>query len=144
MSRNDHPQGAVLQAYVDGELAPAQSAEVAEHCQACLDCRQELASIHAVQAQLALAAGPGAPRPVWPAVAARLARDRRPLGAAFTLGAAAACTAGIVLGIVIARAPGGAQASAENWIRTSPEALWRSDGGASLLDVFAPAAPEES
>lgn len=63
-----------LNAYVDGELAPAIEREVAAHVELCLACRARLASLRGVVSLLAEVPEPPPP-PVW--LAARMAARAR-------------------------------------------------------------------
>ncbi len=137
MTGNHHPKGHVLQAFADGALDAATAAQVAGHCAACDACRRELEQIGEVHAVLARDPGPARPRPAWPAVQARLQRERRPLGLTFAFGTALACAAGLALSILVGG--GGVHHQV-----AGPVIENATEGGASLLDIFATAIPEES
>ncbi len=144
MSSSEHPRGDILQAYVDAELPTAKAMAVEEHCRACPGCREQMASLRALQATLALDRGHEPPQPVWPGLSARLGRERRPLGLAFAFGATVACAAGVTLGIVVGGAPAGQSRGTRPSTEATADVFWGGDRGASLLDVFATPGPEGS
>lgn len=90
-----------IQAYCDGELAPAQREAVETHLRECPACRRELASTRRLWAEVEAAGRPEAAGRVWPGVAARLARRERPAPWTWTQRglAAAAVVAGLAIGL---------------------------------------------
>ncbi len=121
-----------LQAYLDGELAPAQARRVHDHLQACQACRDELAALERTWAALAAGAAPLLKRPLWPEVSARLA-TRRPRARFVWMRAGlatAAVVAGLLLGLQLDRVLEQGNPRATNAVATMS-----SDNDAYLQDV---------
>jgi anti-sigma factor RsiW len=149
-----HPPGHIIQAYFDQDLSVEEAAVVQQHCRDCPDCRQALAELGAVKEWLAADRPDEVPDPVWPALRTRLQREAgRRIGPVFALGTAAACAAGIVLGLLVG-APASVgttqgpsdsrdteETAAVTW--SSVAHLWSSGASASLLDIYAQAYAQE-
>lgn len=140
MNTNTHPRGDVLQAYADRQLPAPEAEAVAAHCTACDACRQEVAGWRRLQSRLAVDAVTGPAPRTWPAVAGRLARQRRPLGYPFAFGAVAACAAGLALALFLA----GGSAGVHDSVDSAAVGAAQPAEGASLLDVYQSMVPEES
>ena len=135
----EHPAGHVLQAYHDGELGAAEAETVAAHCAACAACRAELAELKRMGELLAATPAPAAARSVWPRLqAARRDADRADLrlGPAFAALAAAACVAGLVIGIWFGPIQVSAEKADSELAWSASSTIWNGDTDASLLDVF--------
>lgn len=132
MPSERHPDGLELQAYFDGELDPAQARAVQAHCETCPECRTELGALSEVSALLLSTPAPELPRPIWGEV--------RPMGEAEfrfkPLWGAAACAAGIALGVLIGPTSvlTGGDAAETEWTQTS--SLWSGETTSSLLGVY--------
>ena len=101
-----------LHAYSDGELAPPQRIEIAEHLLGCLICRSHYAEVGEVRARasmlLAIASPRSIRRPAMPQVAPRAARRRRLPG-----GLTAAAAAVVGLGVWFSLQPTRTQPTAQ-------------------------------
>jgi len=144
MNGNDHPLGPVLQAYSDGELVGTEATAVEAHCGECDECREVLAQLAAVQDRLQMVGPEAMPSSIWPAVAAQVKREQgQRLGPAFAMGTAAACAAGIVMGLLVGTPPTGEQVDGDQVAWTSSSELWSGSGSASLLDVYSSSQEQE-
>jgi anti-sigma factor RsiW len=133
MTDRRHPSGSELMAWRDGELPTAAADALAAHVAVCTACSGE---VQALDAARALLAGDPAPplAPTWPKIAAaRNSRDR--LGRSFAWAAAAACAAGVALGLLVGSPPqpSGVE-DADAWSTNLP--LWPGSGSEQLLDMF--------
>lgn len=132
MNDRQHPDGPVLQAFRDGELDPAATAEVAAHCEHCEACRNELMELEQVGQWLAGAQEPELSRTVWHRVRPGRARDSR-LKPVFGF---AACAAGIVLGVLLGPIEFNAGQADTELAWSENLTVWDSGASATLLDVF--------
>jgi anti-sigma factor RsiW len=134
MTVTDHPSELEILARAHGELSADRAAAVDDHCRGCAGCRQTLAELGRLHMWLGADRDASEVAPVWPALAAELERtNRRNLGPALALGMAAACAAGVVVGLFVG-APPDKQMVAET--ETSWSELWPGRPGESLLDLF--------
>ncbi len=96
-----------LQAYLDGELTPAEARALEDHVRRCADCRAGLEATRAAWAAVDAAVRPELSRSVWPELATRL--ERRRAAGRWTWPqrglAAAAAVAGLVLGLSLGGPP---------------------------------------
>ncbi len=136
MTETIHPAGHELQAYHDGELAPDAAARIAAHCEGCVACRAELTDLERVVSLIAGIDAPEMPRSVWPDVAAAQRREYARLGPAFGFAAAAACAAGIVIGVLLGPVQFSAETASQDVAWTGPSSLLAGGDDASLLDVY--------
>lgn len=91
-----HP-GALLSAYLDGELAPAERASVDAHLAGCLDCRGELDGLMAARSALRGLPVLDLPPGMIPVPGPAPLRRRVPVGAwAASVAAAAAIAVGVL------------------------------------------------
>jgi len=135
MSSSGHPRAELLQALLDGELPEQERAAFEEHCRQCAECRRKLGELERLRAALAADPPPTLAASVWPSVQARLHRGPRP-GFALAGLSAAACAAGVLLGLLIGGSPAG-----EGW--SNPLEYWSGSGSTSLLDVYTSTPAEE-
>ncbi len=131
-----HPAGHELQAYHDGELAAEASAHLAAHCEGCEACRARMADLERVDGLLAGIDAPDMPRSVWPGIAVRQRKDAGRLGPAFGFAAAAACAAGLVIGILVGPVQFSAETTTDEVTWTGPSSLLEGGSGSSLLSVY--------
>lgn len=122
-----------LEAWLGGELAPDEAAQVQAHLAACTACRADADDLQTVWSVLAEAAPAPERSSVWPAVQARTTRDS---GGGWFFGgtpvrraglAAMALTVGLLAGVLV---PGGGTAVADE---ADAGALWLS--GATWSDT---------
>jgi len=95
-----HPDDRSMQAFVDGELLPADADRVRTHCDGCAACAARRDELLALGDALRADAGERPLRPVWPHVRARMPRRVR-FDLSFALGAGLAVTAGLLLGVAV-------------------------------------------
>ena len=144
MNGNHHPTGPMLQAFFDGELVGAEATKVEAHCRDCDECRGMLAELAAVQDRLKMTGTETMPSSIWPSVAAQVKREQgQRLGPAFAFGTAAACAAGIVMGLLVGTPPTSEQVDGDQVVWTSSSQLWTGSESASLLDVYSSSQEQE-
>ncbi len=137
MTEQNHPQGTVLQAYFDDELTKGEAAPVAAHIADCAECRQVLTELATVQAVLAGEAPMAAPGPVWPGVLAELNQKKsQRFGPMFACGTAAACAAGIVLGIFVGASEDRDLQDSLDGTGITADYVWSAFENTSILDVY--------
>jgi anti-sigma factor RsiW len=140
----EHPPEHVLQAYFDAELPDHEATRVRDHCRACAACRGVLAELEAVRYAMAQDAPTSRPEPVWPRIQARLdghgARSFSPL---FAAGTAAACLAGIVLGLLLGAPATGDLTEQDPVTQGTIDQIWPATTDASLLDIYTGALAQE-
>ena len=132
MSDTKHPAGHVLQAYHDGELAPATTTDVVTHCERCAACRSELADLERVGQLLAGAPTPELRRTVWHRVRPGRARESR-LRPSLAL---AACAAGVVLGVLLGPIQFSAEETGTELAWSETVTVWNDDATSPLLAVY--------
>ncbi|HET8645069.1 MAG TPA: zf-HC2 domain-containing protein, partial [Vicinamibacteria bacterium] len=112
-----------LCAFLDGELSPAERAEVEAHLRECATCRQELDGLLAVDAaarELTVAAPPGYFEAFPGRVRQRLAARRRRAVPAWTLAAAAAVLLAVLTPLTLRERSAPAPTSARESLRSQP------------------------
>lgn len=76
MRREDHhPHASELSAYLDGDVEAPVSGPIAEHLEACPECREVAGELRRLTERLAAHPDPEPPRDLWPEVAARIRRE---------------------------------------------------------------------
>lgn len=137
MKASVHPAGPDLMAYLDDELDQERVKEIEVHCAECSECREILDSFKGVQLRLDSEGPLPLPQPVWPAVEKELRGDR-PLrfGPAFGFGTAAACAAGLVLGLLMGEPALMEGINQETAAWASTDYLWSSSDDSTLLNAF--------
>ena len=136
MTGIEHPSELEIMARAHGELSADRAAAVDDHCRGCASCRRVLDELTRLEEWLGADGGAGEVAPVWPAIVGELERPGWPtLGPALALGMAAACAAGVVVGLFVGAPP-------DKQLVVDPETawseLWPGRQGESLLDVFSP------
>ncbi len=138
-----HPDDRSMQAFVDGELPPADADRVQAHLRGCAACaarrNERLALVDALRAD----AGERPLRPVWPHVRARMPRRVR-FDLPFALGAGLAVTAGLLLGVALGTTTTGSDSSAvasssaisSTSTMTTDDVMSWSSWGSALPDVY--------
>ena len=71
-----------LSEYLDGELTPAERADVDRHLTQCAECRSTLEDLRGVVSEAALLRDARPARDLWSGIAARIAPDGRQIGRA--------------------------------------------------------------
>ncbi|HOX26041.1 MAG TPA: zf-HC2 domain-containing protein [Candidatus Krumholzibacteria bacterium] len=119
-----------IQAYLDGELAPAAAAELQEHLRECADCRQRLEAARRCWQLVDIAVAPPLRRSVWPRVEAVVARRRGLRAWSWPQRglAATAAAAGVVLGMQL-----GEPAATDD-----PDVRYAGDGATDYLEASLP------
>lgn len=97
-----------IQAYLDGELAPADRERVLAHLEDCAACRREVDDLNRLFTTVEQAQQAPTLAPIWPALAERLLERRRPVWSWSYRGlAAAAALTGVLVGWQLGQTPTG-------------------------------------
>ena len=76
MSRmNSHPHPAELSAYLDGDVEAPARGRIADHLEACPECREVVGELRGLTERLAAHPDPAPPRDLWPDLVARIRRE---------------------------------------------------------------------
>ena len=140
MNHNQHPDSLQLMAFFDGELNAEDDTRLQEHLKACPECRQELENFGDVTNLIQMDAEQPAPQPVWPFVAAQLAeKKKRQFTPTFAFGTAAACAAGLALGLLMGEPVQNEQLTQTTQVErawATADFLWSGSDSPTLFTVF--------
>ncbi len=137
MRTSEHPDGVDILAYLDDELEESRANEIQVHCEVCDECQEMLDGFREVQGRLASEEPMPIPMPVWPGVEKELRKDR-PMnwGPAFGFSSAAACAAGLVLGLLMGEPASTVVLNQETAAWASADYLWTSANENSMLSTL--------
>jgi predicted anti-sigma-YlaC factor YlaD len=135
-----------LDDYLDGALSAAESAAAGAHLRSCALCREREGRLRQLLAHAtALPRSVSPPRDLWPGIARRLERERRPwlgAGAWSPWALAAAATVAVGLAAVLWTGPGPSRVRTVEMPAASPQAL-RPAGTAAVADPVLAAAERD-
>ncbi len=107
-----------IQAYLDGEVSPAEAESIRDHCSRCAICGRDLAESAGLRDLIRSDPAPLPARSVWPGVRECILPTARPrFGPLFAFGASAAVLVGLLFGIAVGsmRPPASSGESEDIW-----------------------------